>query len=303
MKAQKKGLSLSLCFLLSALLLAGCGGSAEPTSTSGAETPAYENDSSEKYELLMEESGVSRSTSPALRDAKLIYTGELILETDDFEQARQQLDKLVEQYGGYYQNASSSVDPTELHRKTGRFTVRVPQENFHPFLSQVDGICNVLEKNTQAEDVGEQYFDTETRLNTLRTKQERYLALLEKAEKIEDIIKLQEIISDTQYEIDQFATDLKHYDALISFSTIKISLHEVGELTAQEKSGYIDRLGIAVYSGLTGSFSTVGELLIFIAYSLPLIVVIALFFLIIFLIVRWRRRKEAKKNSGDNQLK
>ena len=49
----------------------------------------------------------------------------------------------------------------------------------------------VTSKNESSKDVGEEYYDTEGRFKTRRTKQERLLTLLEKAETMEDILSLE----------------------------------------------------------------------------------------------------------------
>ncbi len=53
------------------------------------------------------------------------------------------------------------------------------------------GMGYVTSKNESSKDVGEEYYDTEGRFKTRRTKQERLLTLLEKAETMEDILSLE----------------------------------------------------------------------------------------------------------------
>ena len=71
----------------------------------------------------------------------------------------------------------------------------------------------MVSQSGSAEDVGQNYSDIELRLQTQRTKQERLLALLEKAATMEDIISLENALSETEYQIEQYTSDLKRYDS------------------------------------------------------------------------------------------
>ena len=88
----------------------------------------------------------------------------------------------------------------------------------------------MTESSRSTENVSAAYYDTESRKTALETKRERLLALLEKAENMEDIIALESALSDVQYEIESLSGTLRDYDRLISFSTVEIYLSEVLEL-------------------------------------------------------------------------
>lgn len=91
--------------------------------------------------------------------------------------------------------------------------------------------------------MGQNYSDIELRLQTQRTKQERLLALLEKAATMEDIISLENALSETEYQIEQYTSDLKRYDSLIDFATIELRLTEVPD---QRRPGEVAPLGARV---------------------------------------------------------
>ncbi|NCB63133.1 MAG: DUF4349 domain-containing protein, partial [Clostridia bacterium] len=105
-------------------------------------------------------------------------------------------------------------------------------------------------------DIGEQYYDTELRLKTQRTKYERLLALLDKAEKMEDIISLESAISDVQYQMEQYTSDLKRYDSLVDYATIQIGLREMVSIT--EKPGEAEPLSARMGKAFSGGLSKFG---------------------------------------------
>ena len=81
-------------------------------------------------------------------------------------------------------------------------SLRIPQEKFEAFYEQLGSSVHVVYSSRSSEDVTEQYTDIETRLATLTTKHERLLALLDQADKMEDIISLENALADCEYEID-----------------------------------------------------------------------------------------------------
>lgn len=211
--------------------------------------------------------------------AKLIRRAEISIQTEQFDQSKAALDQLVAECNGYFENSSeyggSRRDVNASRR--GEYTVRVPAEKYDQFLSQTGELGYVTSKNESSEDVGERYYDTEARLKTQRTKQERLLALLEKAETMEDIITLENALSDVEYQIEQYSSELNRYDALVGFSTFNIYLNEVGRVT--QEVGETASLGQRMAAGFQASVRGLGEgfqnLLIWVSYNVFLVAVLA----------------------------
>ena len=109
---------LFACFLALTMLtvLTACGGKAANSSasasadTSEAMVPDYtENDSYASYTGSDSGSGGFDETESLPTDAaeqKIIYTGDLNLETTDFDAATRSLSALAEELGGYVENSS-----------------------------------------------------------------------------------------------------------------------------------------------------------------------------------------------------
>ena len=202
---------------------------------------------------------------------------------------------------GYFENASvyGGGRRDAYANRRGEYVVRIPAERYSQFLSGTGDLGYVNSRTESSEDVGEQYFDIEARLKTQRTKQERLLSLLEKAETMEDIILLEGALSDVEYQIEMCSSDLNRYDSLIGFSTIRIYINEVGRIT--EEVGETASLGQRMSAGVRASFQAldqgVQDLLVWASYNL--------FFLIILaaaaaagIIIGTRYRKKLRNRSG-----
>ena len=210
--------------------------------------------------------------------AKLIRRAELNIQTEQFDQSLEALNQLVNNCGGYFESANlyGGGRRDAYATRSGEYVVRIPAQQYNLFLSSTGDLGYVNSKTESSEDVGTQYYDTETRLKTQRTKQERLLALLERAETMEDIISLENALSDVEYQIEMYSSDLRRYDALINFSTFRIYLNEVRQIT--EEVGETASLGQRMAASFQASFRDLGQgfqdLLVWVSYNLFLTAVL-----------------------------
>lgn len=203
---------------------------------------------------------------------KLIRRANLTVQTTEFEKAQAALDALVIELGGYYENSElrSGSYYNQNSNRSGNYTIRIPAEKYDTFMTQVGGIGYLARKNESSEDVGEAYHDIETRLKTQRTKQERLLELLKKAQSMEDIISLENALTDVEYHIEQYTSDLNRYDGLVGFATIHLSLDEMVKIVDEpgERAGLFTRMKAGVVSSADALVTGVQDVLIWVSYNL-----------------------------------
>ncbi|MGN1085051.1 MAG: DUF4349 domain-containing protein, partial [Lachnospiraceae bacterium] len=183
-------------------------------------------------------------------EEKLIRTVTMRLQTKEFETLLSYLEGKVAQVGGYVEYSRIYGDNAEYSGyRSAEITLRIPQSRLDEFVSGVGENAAVVYKTENAENVTLQYADTESRLKALQIEQERFLALLEKAENIETILTLEEHLTELRYEIESYATRLRVYDNQVSYSTVSLSISEVKRTTPVEqdpslfsrmKEGFID---------------------------------------------------------------
>ena len=295
---KRKLFAISLAAIL---LLAGCGGGSKTaedsqapasSATSDYEGGNYLPDRENYRDMDSAETAPSEPmTAPSTPaggsepssvyqnpGAKLIRRAELNIQTEQFDQSLEALNQLVNNCGGYFESANlyGGGRRDAYATRSGEYVVRIPAQQYNLFLSSTGDLGYVNSKTESSEDVGTQYYDTETRLKTQRTKQERLLALLERAETMEDIISLENALSDVEYQIEMYASDLRRYDALINFSTFRIYLNEVRQIT--EEVGETASLGQRMAAGFQASFRGLGQgfqdLLVWVSYNLFLTAVL-----------------------------
>jgi len=246
--------------MVGALLFAGCGASVK----NSAMSEAY--DRAPMPESVMAEDTFYYSKSEALADSvtsstsnrgfgygdgaefaeterysaeneKLIRTVSMSLQTKEFETLLSYLDGKVAELGGYIQNSQiygNSMD--SFGYRSASMTLRIPQQKLDLFVSGVNENATVVRKSENAENVTLQYADTETRLKSLQIEQERFLALLEKADTVDSIIAIEQHLTELRYEIESYASTLKLYDNRVEYSTVSLDISEVNRVTPVEQN-------------------------------------------------------------------
>lgn len=334
---MKKKLSILLAVLLLASLLAACGSSAAgntstpqaapaadsaPADMAAPSAPMVANGGSSAMWSMAEageweyaadngaptpepaDAPVSGELQPLAgnvpENAKLIYTADINLQTTEFDEATAKLAKLVSDMGGYFE--SSSVNNYSSYRYGG-YTVRVPAKNFDAFCSQVGQLCQLTYINRSAQDVSENYYDLETRLKTQQTKLERLQELLAKAETMEDIITIESAISDTELNIEWLTGDLRHYDSLVGYSTVNISLDEVYRLDDVEQPaiGFGAKMAAALKNGCSSFVWSLQSFLLGVAYNwVGWLIFLVIAAVAVVVVVRVIRRRRKRRGDGDS---
>lgn len=168
---------------------------------------------------------------------KLIRTVTMRVQTKEFDTLLSYLDDKVAEFGGYIQNSQIYGNSMESSGyRSASLTLRIPQSSLDTFVSGVSETATVVQKTENAENVTLQYADTEARLKSLQIEQERFLALLEKADTVESILVLEEHLTELRYEIESYASTLKIYDNRVEYSTVTLDITEVNRIVPVEQN-------------------------------------------------------------------
>jgi len=308
---KKKIFAILCAAMLILTLLVGCGGGSAakdamtnsvspslpmaPSAGTGNFKPeaSYDNALDMEYvkgEVMEPSAGMAETPKV---EQKLIYTAYLELESTAFDETAEALAALTRTCGGYF--SSSNVRNYNSGYRSANYTIRVPAAQYEDFLAQAGELCHVLQRNSTAEDVSEQYYDIAGRLKTQQTKLARLQELLKQAKNMEDLITIETAISDTETQIEYLSGTLQHYDALVDYATVNIQLREVYRLSNTEEpvKGFGSRFITALKSGWENFVDDTEDFLVDLAYSWMWLVIWAI---IIFVVVRLviRRRKTGR---------
>ena len=238
-----------------------------------------------------------------LSSRKIIKNADLQFETTAYDEFLASLSACVAQFGGYAESSETYGGGIYSSRssRSAYLTLRIPADRYDGFMETVSGLGAVTHRSESAEDVTMSYVDTESRLRALETEYETLLEILDKAESLEDVILLQSRISDLNYQMDSYKSQLRKYDDLISYCTVRVTVSEVWRETVP--NGKTLTFGERIATGLKENLFDIGEgfsdFAVWFVTSLPYLliwaVVIAAVVLIIRAIVRRTRKKKEKQ--------
>lgn len=219
-------------------------------------------------------------------------------ETERFDDAYAYLKNQIDKCQGYV----SSSDISGSNYRTLRMTARIPADACDGFISSMGNLGTVVSQSESAEDVTLQYADTESRIVSFKTEQERLNELLEKADNLENIIALEDRLTEVRYELENYQSQKKLYDSLIAYSTVNITLEEVNYTVTIDESTFMSR----ITTGLEKSFRDIknGFINFLVAFivALPYLVIWGVVLgIIIWMIRKIVKRRKRKKQERRNQ--
>ena len=300
---KRRFLALGTALLL-VFALTACGAKSEaPAASAPAATEETYSYGGDLYYDGKNSMAQEPGSTAAVSGQKLIRTASLEMETTEFEATTAALDDLVGQMGGYMEN--SSVRNGRSGYRYASYTVRIPAEKFEEFLNQAGELCHETWRDVAQQDISEDYYDTQGRLNTQQIKLERLQELLKKAETMEDIITIESAISETEQQIDNLSGTLRHYDGKVDYATIDISLNEVYKYSNTEEAPttFGDRLGNSFSSGWSAFVDSLEDLAVSLAYSWMWLVIWVVIAVVVIRVVRRKLRIRKKEKESDKQEK
>jgi hypothetical protein len=164
---------------------------------------------------------------------------------------------------------------------TGYITIRVPTSQLKPFLTFLrENAVKVVSENIDGQDITDQYVNVQERLNILNKTKTTYLAIMDKAVSVQDILQVQQQLSFLQEQIDSLEGQIKYMEASSSTSLISVNL-STDELSLPYAPDSAWRPGLIFKQAvreLVETFRTVGRAAIWIAvYSIiwiPILIII-----------------------------
>jgi PKD repeat protein len=157
-------------------------------------------------------------------DRMIIRTANMQLVVDDVRDTMERITELSESLEGFVVDSSSWK---EGERIVGQITVRVPSSDFNYAMSVLRGMAvEVNSESTSSQDVTEEYVDLEAQLRNMEATEEQLLKLMEKAEKVEDILAIQRELSGVQQNIERTKGRMQYLERTSAMSLIQVLLEQ-----------------------------------------------------------------------------
>ena len=246
------------------------------------------------------ENGESANLTGNAAGRKIIKNGDLSIQTREFDEFLTNLNRSILSVGGYVEASSINGNSYNKNRmRSADVTARIPADQLDAFCDQVSELGNVTYKNLYTRDVTLTYVDLESHVKALRTEQQTLMDLLAKAEKVEDIILIQNRLSDVLYEIESYESTLRTFDDQIAYSSVHLSIQEVQRETTVEKETAGQEIARRFKENLEDVKEGFARFGINFVSDLPLIIVWVVFLgiivCVVVLIVKGGARRKARR--------
>jgi len=253
------------------------------------------------YGAAMEDGVMLKSLSTAdtaaqsslAQPAKIIRTVDYTIKTKTFESDYDKILEMTRQFGGYVESLSVTGDVMNGETRYAYFTLRIPSEKLDEFITGAKNVGAATAYSEYAQDVSENYYDIETRLATQEAKMQRLNELLLQATSMEDLITIENAVTETQYQIDRYTGQLKGYDSRINNSCVNVTLRELSESAALElpEATIGERIVKAVKTSIESLGVFASDMAVFLVAALPWCAALC----VIVVLVKVIRRKSKKK--------
>ena len=171
----------------------------------------------------------SKSFGDKKQQRKLIKDGVLAFETDNSNDTRIKLSKLINEYEGYI-SSESMID--ESSRTGIELIARIPEGNYEQFWEKsIKGVSAFERKERSVNDVTDQFIDINARLKNKKSLEERYLLLLNKANSISSMMEIEEELSKLRGDIESIEGRLRKMSNQISYATVELTFFESKPVT------------------------------------------------------------------------
>ncbi|MDQ3547303.1 MAG: DUF4349 domain-containing protein [Chloroflexota bacterium] len=130
--------------------------------------------------------------------------------------------------GGFVFSSNSYI---EQERQFAQVTIQVPVEQFDSTMNDLRNaqfVEEVVREESSSQDVSEEFVDNESRMNALRETERRYLALLTEADTIDDILRLEQELTNIRSQVETIQGRQNYLEQVTSFSTITVALQPSG---------------------------------------------------------------------------
>lgn len=301
---MKRSILVIFSVILVVLMVSGCASEYDEIADS-----KYATNESQEFKTTETEVCEDSATDDVLNSGevrkptadKIIYNVSFDLYVEDVKKAKDSLNKKTAEYGGYVSN--SRYNEYDNGRIEVHMEVKIPSKDLEKYLKYVDTVGNVKSKNKNSQNITEQYYDIQSRLKNARRQEAKLLEIMEKAETVEDILKVQQQIDVVQERIERLQGQINLYDKLVAYSTINFGIYPVEKMVNDSEDNTrvisLEEVWNGIKKATTKSAKFVvnflGYLLIALFYALIPGVIIAL--IVIFII---RRRKKKRKKQSQN---
>jgi len=294
------GMAIVLCCLVM-IVTGGCfsGATQENSKTATDESMVTDQASGETANAVPVPEATANASVP-FDTSKIIYSGNISLNTEDYQNTFAKISSYAVEIGGFVQDSGSNYasEQAGIQANSGYLTIRVPSAKFSEAMTQIQTWGSPISANVNSTNISQQYQDIQAQLNNLKIEEGRLLEYLKQATNITDMLAIESELNRVRTEIDSLTTTIKNWDTEMAYSTIYVSLYEkrlsstavsspFSEIFAKIGEGFVTSINLILY--------IIAFLVVLIFRLIPFAAIAGLGF---FIVIKIRKKIKDKKNSS-----
>ena len=194
---------------------------------------AYETSQAARFS----ESSSDQSSDVRNNERMITYTISLGLFVQDTEDTRDKLLERVKNTNGFIVRESENI-----------VTSRIPAENMDDYLRYAKTLGKIESESKTGTDITDQYRDNVIRLDSLKNVRNRYLALLDQANSVSDILNIEKELERINTNIELLEGRIKYAEDSVAYSNVTVRFRE------KSKPGPVGWVFYGLYHGIKWLF-------------------------------------------------
>lgn len=269
---------------------------------------SYEEMESYSYDSKsdLEVSATSTANEGGEYEKKIIKNADISLRSEDVSGCYQNLLDFAKKNGGY--ESSCQI------RNYGDYdyitaVIKILPQNLDVFLNYAGESATLMSRNVYSDDISSQYYDSVTRLNTLRKSLEKYYEFLESTTTVKDMLTVQNEINNLTLQIESYEGQIKYWSSMVAEATVSITIDPIipdAPVIEQREINWTTlSLDDMIYLLKSGFMNVINVIVTFVQWiviifvsALPVIVILGI--VVIIIIISHRRRVRIKKAKADD---
>lgn len=222
---------------------------AKKTEAPAAETKAgstiQEKRGEDKVELNEGDAASKANSNGEMSDEspqKLTKNYQIIKETTEFSQVIEKIDNTVKKHNGYFSQSDRTNQQSEGQLRSANYIIRIPLDQVEDFVKALAKIGETVSSSENATDHSLSYSDNQSRIKALQTEEEALLKLLGKSDTVQDMINIQDRLSQVRSSKESLIQQNKLIDNQVAETEVSLSVSEVKAITKEKSTTIFSRV-------------------------------------------------------------
>lgn len=183
-----------------------------------------ETDNASSYDSFESSNLINEVVAEELEDNKVSYNSRLSLSSYHFDDSLKGINETIKEYDITVLNNDYRIYNTE---RSNYFYLRVKSSQLDEVIDKLKTYGNVTLFNKDAVNITDQYYDAETRIESLESQLQRFYSLLNESNSVSELSNIYSEIDYLETQLEYAKRSLNGLDEDIDYSTITLNIVDV----------------------------------------------------------------------------